>query len=56
MGPAVKRRRRFYPDDYITFGLAVTLTLLFCGLTFANWLGYILSKYPVVHEHFSASR
>jgi hypothetical protein len=52
----VKRRRRFYPDDYITFGLAVALTLLFCGLTFANWPGYVLPRYPVVHEHFSAVR
>ena len=51
---AVKRRRRLEWDDYITLGLALTLTFLFCGVTVANWPGYLLRKYPLVHEHIAA--
>ena len=49
---AVKRPRRFAPDDYITFGLAISLTVLFCGITVANWPGHLLRTFPIVHENF----
>jgi hypothetical protein len=50
----VKPRRRFDIDDYVTLGLAVTITGLFCAVTVANWPGYLLHRYPLVHEHIAA--
>jgi hypothetical protein len=50
---AVKRPSRFNLDDYISFGLAISLTVLFCSVTLVNWPGHLLRTFPLVHEHFT---